>query len=243
MERVFAQQNSHTVMGTAQASGVALLIAAEHGLPAATHTPSEVKASVTGYGSADKKQVQAMIARIPASTLRRSRPTRRTLSRSPSPRLAWAWPIGRRGRERRADAGAEGVGRCGACRSNIPTSTCVDCSHDLLLRGTVLSATTDSVIVEVGGVGFSVSVPGDVAHTARVGHELRLHTSLIVREDALSLYGFADVAELEVFGHLVGHGSGAEIRPRGALASLFGKLNVEQTLMLTRQSSGDACLG
>ncbi|WP_431806093.1 crossover junction endodeoxyribonuclease RuvC [Microbacterium paraoxydans] len=64
VERVFAQQNSHTVMGTAQASGVALLIAAESGLPAATHTPSEVKAAVTGYGSADKRQVQTMIARI-----------------------------------------------------------------------------------------------------------------------------------------------------------------------------------
>ncbi|MFT4260133.1 crossover junction endodeoxyribonuclease RuvC [Microbacterium sp.] len=64
VERVFAQQNSHTVMGTAQASGIALLIAAEAGLPAATHTPSEVKAAVTGYGSADKRQVQAMIARI-----------------------------------------------------------------------------------------------------------------------------------------------------------------------------------
>ncbi|MGO1802046.1 MAG: crossover junction endodeoxyribonuclease RuvC [Microbacteriaceae bacterium] len=64
VERVFAQHNSHTVMGTAQASGVALLLAAEAGLPAATHTPSEVKAAVTGYGTADKKQVQAMIARI-----------------------------------------------------------------------------------------------------------------------------------------------------------------------------------
>ncbi|UNK72434.1 crossover junction endodeoxyribonuclease RuvC [Microbacterium sp. H1-D42] len=64
VERVFAQQNMQTVMGTAQASGVALLVAAEAGLPAATHTPSEVKAAVTGYGSADKRQVQAMIARI-----------------------------------------------------------------------------------------------------------------------------------------------------------------------------------
>ena len=64
VERVFAQHNVQTVMGTAQASGVALLIAAEAGLPAATHTPSEVKAAVTGYGSADKKQVQSMIARI-----------------------------------------------------------------------------------------------------------------------------------------------------------------------------------
>ena len=64
VERVFAQANRQTVMGTAQASGVALLLAAEAGVPAATHTPSEVKAAVTGYGSADKRQVQSMIARI-----------------------------------------------------------------------------------------------------------------------------------------------------------------------------------
>ena len=62
VERVFAQQNLSTVMGTAQASGIALLIAAENGLPAATHTPSEVKAAITGYGNADKRQVQAMVA-------------------------------------------------------------------------------------------------------------------------------------------------------------------------------------
>lgn len=64
VERVFAQHNLHSVMGTAQASGVALLVAAERGLPTATHTPSEVKAAVTGYGSADKRQVQTMVARI-----------------------------------------------------------------------------------------------------------------------------------------------------------------------------------
>lgn len=64
VERVFAQQNRNTVMGTAQASGVALLLAAEHGLPAETHTPSEVKAAITGYGSADKLQVQTMVARV-----------------------------------------------------------------------------------------------------------------------------------------------------------------------------------
>ena len=85
------------------------------------------------------------------------------------------------------------------------------------LRGIVLSASTDSVVVEVGGVGFWVAVPGDVAHTARVGHELRLHTSLIVREDALSLYGFADQAELEVFGHLL---SVTGVGPKSALGVL-----------------------
>ncbi|MDT0118139.1 crossover junction endodeoxyribonuclease RuvC [Microbacterium sp. PRF11] len=64
VERVFAQNNRHSVMGTAQASGIALLLAAEHGLTAATHTPSEVKAAITGYGSADKRQVQTMVARV-----------------------------------------------------------------------------------------------------------------------------------------------------------------------------------
>ena len=44
-------------MGTAQASGIALLVAGERGLPAATHTPTEVKAAITGYGAADKPQV------------------------------------------------------------------------------------------------------------------------------------------------------------------------------------------
>ena len=64
VERVFAQQNRSTVMGTAQASGIALLLAAEHGLPAATHTPSEVKAAITGYGNAEKLQGQTMVARV-----------------------------------------------------------------------------------------------------------------------------------------------------------------------------------
>ena len=64
IERMFAQHNLRTVMGTAQASGVALHIAASRGLAVGLHTPSEVKAAVTGYGSADKRQVGAMVARV-----------------------------------------------------------------------------------------------------------------------------------------------------------------------------------
>lgn len=64
LERVFAQHNLRTVMGTAQASGVALHAAAERGLSVGLHTPSEVKAAVTGYGAADKSQVGTMVARI-----------------------------------------------------------------------------------------------------------------------------------------------------------------------------------
>ncbi len=64
VERVFAQHNLRTVMGTAQASGIALLVAARRGIPVALHTPSEVKASVTGSGRANKAQVGQMVKRI-----------------------------------------------------------------------------------------------------------------------------------------------------------------------------------
>jgi crossover junction endodeoxyribonuclease RuvC len=64
VERVFSQHNVRTVMGTAQASGVAIVVAARRGLPVALHTPSEVKASVTGNGRADKAQVGAMVTRL-----------------------------------------------------------------------------------------------------------------------------------------------------------------------------------
>lgn len=64
IERMFSQHNLHTVMGTAQASAAAVLAAAEAGLPVRWHTPSEVKAAVTGSGRAEKAQVAAMVVRI-----------------------------------------------------------------------------------------------------------------------------------------------------------------------------------
>ncbi len=64
VERVFARSDVSTVMGTAQASGIALVAAARRGLPVALHTPSEVKAAVSGNGRADKAQVGAMVTRL-----------------------------------------------------------------------------------------------------------------------------------------------------------------------------------
>ena len=64
VERVFSQHNVRTVMGTAQAAAVAMLVAARRGLPVALHTPSEVKAAVSGNGRADKDQVAAMVTRV-----------------------------------------------------------------------------------------------------------------------------------------------------------------------------------
>ena len=64
VERVFSQQNVRTVMGTAQAGAVAIVCAARRGLPVATHTPSEVKAAVTGNGRAGKDQVTTMVTKL-----------------------------------------------------------------------------------------------------------------------------------------------------------------------------------
>ena len=64
VERVFSQLNVRTAMATGQAAGVALLLAAKVGVPIALHTPTEVKAAVTGSGRAGKDQVAKMVVRI-----------------------------------------------------------------------------------------------------------------------------------------------------------------------------------
>lgn len=64
IERVFSQLNVRTAMATGQAAGVAILLAAKSGITLAHHTPSEVKAAVSGSGRADKKQVATMVVRI-----------------------------------------------------------------------------------------------------------------------------------------------------------------------------------
>jgi crossover junction endodeoxyribonuclease RuvC len=64
VERVFSQHNVRTAMGTAQAAAVAMLLAAQRGIHVATHTPTEVKAAVTGSGRAPKQQVAAMVTRL-----------------------------------------------------------------------------------------------------------------------------------------------------------------------------------
>lgn len=92
------------------------------------------------------------------------------------------------------------------------------------LRGTVLHIETDNVIVEVGGVGLTVAVAPQLARDVRVGEATMLHTTLIVREDALSLYGFATRDELAVFGLLLGV---TGVGPKSALGVL-ASLSVDQ---------------
>ncbi|WP_394552250.1 Holliday junction branch migration protein RuvA [Agromyces sp. MMS24-JH15] len=85
------------------------------------------------------------------------------------------------------------------------------------LRGSVLSATGGSVVIDVGGVGYHVHATPALALAARPGHELSVHTVLIVREDSMTLFGFATRDELEVFELLIGV---TGVGPKSALGVL-----------------------
>ncbi len=92
------------------------------------------------------------------------------------------------------------------------------------VHGRVAHVDAESVVVEVGGVGLQVAVPPQVARAAHLGDELHLHTSLIVREDALSLFGFETRDELGVFTQLLGV---TGVGPKSALGVL-ATLSVDQ---------------
>ncbi|MBW9108615.1 Holliday junction branch migration protein RuvA [Microbacterium trichothecenolyticum] len=85
------------------------------------------------------------------------------------------------------------------------------------VRGTAVHVDADAVVVEVGGVGLHVAVTPQVARTTHLGDTVTLHTSLIVREDALSLFGFESREELVVFGQLLGV---TGVGPKSALGVL-----------------------
>jgi Holliday junction DNA helicase RuvA len=72
------------------------------------------------------------------------------------------------------------------------------------VRGVVLSVSGTSAVVEVGGIGLAMSVTPDHARSLHQGSEARIHTALIVREDDLSLFGFADIERLAIFDLLRG---------------------------------------
>ncbi|GAA4826592.1 Holliday junction branch migration protein RuvA [Actinomycetospora corticicola] len=85
------------------------------------------------------------------------------------------------------------------------------------VRGEVLSVGLDHAVVEVGGVGMAVQATPTTLAGLRRGQAARLETALIVREDSLTLFGFADAAERELFGLLQ---TVTGVGPRLALATL-----------------------
>lgn len=85
------------------------------------------------------------------------------------------------------------------------------------IRGEVLAAGAGWVVIEVGGIGMRVEVPSSRVSQAVPGEQRFLHTSLVVREDALTLFGFETETELATFGHLI---AVSGVGPRSALGVL-----------------------
>lgn len=201
VERVFSQHNVRTVMGTAQASAVAMLCAARRGIPVALHTPSEVKAAVTGSGRADKAQVGAMVTRLlrldaPPKCGRR----RRRARPGHLPHLAGPRP-------EPPPAGGR------------PARLWLERPYPMIafVSGPVAALAPNLAVIEVGGVGMAVQCTPNTVSGLRIGEHARLATSLVVREDSLTLYGFADDDERQVF-ELLQTASG--VGPRVAQAML-----------------------
>ena len=85
------------------------------------------------------------------------------------------------------------------------------------LRGRVLTAGGNSIVLEVGGVGFHVNTTPALALASREGSEVSVHTTLVVREDSLTLFGFGTRDELDVFDLLIGV---TGVGPKSALGVL-----------------------
>ncbi|MCD2442322.1 Holliday junction branch migration protein RuvA [Agromyces sp. SYSU K20354] len=85
------------------------------------------------------------------------------------------------------------------------------------LRGRVLAAGGNSIVLEVGGVGFHVNTTPALALASREGSETNVHTTLVVREDSLTLFGFGTREELDVFDLLIGV---TGVGPKSALGVL-----------------------
>jgi crossover junction endodeoxyribonuclease RuvC len=110
LERVFAQDNVASVMGVAQISGVVMYLAEQRGIPVALYTPNEVKAQVTGYGSADKSQVTTMVTRL----LRLAAPPKPAdAADALALAITHAWHLGRGGAADRAAQGGHATNAAG----------------------------------------------------------------------------------------------------------------------------------
>ena len=139
-------------MGTAQASAVAMLCASRRGIPVALHTPSEVKAAVTGSGRADKAQVGAMVTRLLRLDARR--PSR------PTPPTRWPWRSATSGAAPALNRLQAGRTRQHSVRKVTPMIAFV--------RGPVAALAPDTAVVEVGGVGHGAAV--HARHAGRAAH-------------------------------------------------------------------------
>ena len=192
VEDLYFGTNARSAFAVGQARGVVILAAGQRQIRCASYTPQQVKAAVCGSGKAGKEQVQRMVQTLlVAPGLAEARPRRRRAGGRDLPR------------ERRAAGARAGEDRVIA-----------------LITGEVAMRRGDHVVVSANGVGYRLNVSAEtLSHVPRIGETTTLFSHLIVRDDALLLYGFATEEERDLFLLLIGvQGVG----PKMALAVLSG---------------------
>ena len=187
IERMFSQHNVRTVMGTAQASGVVALAAARRGIPVAWHTPSEVKAAVSGNGNADKAQVTAMVTRLLRLP---KRPSRRT------PPTRWRWRICHLWRSPMQAPAAAAAAKATADRASQPIGTPDDQLGPRRGAGRRTSTTPSS---RSAGSAWPSAPPRPPWPACAAASRRGCRPRLVVREDSLTLFGFATDEAKELF--------------------------------------------
>ena len=214
IERVFSQHNVSTVMGTAQAGGVVALAAAKRDIDVHFHTPSEVKAAVTGngarrQGAGHRDGHQNPCAAVQTDTGRRGR----RAGAGDLPLLA--------GADDRQDGRGRGAGRqsSGTYAAKVAARKRQSEGGPMIssVRGEVLEVALDHVVIEAAGIGYRVNATPSTLATLRHGSEARLVTAMIVREDSQTLYGFVDGDTRDLFLTLL---SVSGVGPRLAMATL-----------------------
>jgi len=108
------------------------------------------------------------------------------------------------------------------------------------LRGLLVAKRPDGVVVDVGGVGYEANVTTrTLAALPSIGEEIVLHTHLYVREDALTLFGFSDERDQEIFRILL---SGSGIGPKVALAMLSSMTADELHTVIVAEDVDGLCV-
>ena len=196
IEDVYFGKNVRSAMAVGQASGVAMLAAAQRGVRCFSYTPQAIKMAVCGSGAAGKKQVQRMVGTLLG------------LPEPPSPdhaadALAVAICHG-------GGAGRRAGGRSGGGAGRMIAA----------VRGEVMVRRADHVVVDAAGVGYRLAVSSETLKAVpATGRDVFLHAELISRDDSLSLYGFASEEERDLFRELI---SVSGIGPKVAIAALSG---------------------
>ena len=214
IEDVYFGKNVRSAMAVGQASGVAMLAAAQRGVRCFTYTPQAIKMAVCGSGGAGKDQVQRMVGTLlglpePPD----ARPRRRRARGGDLPR--------RRHRAPGGDRGCRGGRRWGSGEAGRMIAA---------VRGEVMVRRPDHVVIDAGGVGYRLAVSAETLKAVpATGRDAFLHAELIARDDSLSLYGFASEEERDLFRELI---SVSGIGPKVAIAALSGGAG-------TRAAAGD----